>query len=950
MTILHAHMQFSWPFTLVTILTQGNTDYLLKIYAQTPEWIGEQVSKKIDYNFSDLKSAKDAAVLFKTNPKEFAKNYGFIDGVKLDYVYPVDVGLEYYPGITNEIEKGIETKYIYSVGLDIYKYLNDESSQLNRTDQDVFKILGMYLYNVPIKFAYFQQFKTILKKLEEIYLNWENRDYFKGVTSRAEIAFAIGVAYGTLEAQPHSKWDKRYSTNPKYEKYSADFVARILSSYFGEDLKTMPSIKTFKYLMRRGRRTYKLMMRSGNTDYKYFKMGFLLSLDYSTVKQSRKIFSEKGLEHIEIDQLPNQWIAADLLYGIENGVEVNRDSRGIDVPSPKKRQNGKTLEIEGLDSENLKRYSFNNVDIAVAIYNTCKNNDLGFPWNAKTIAIALLGNNSSMKKEVQSILLEKMDEVFELDPKLIASLLESADSNFINLLIKKLENGQMSRNMGNGLAQWAQSRYLDDFNKRDQLLVMAILKYAYDYLPSYVYPYAPPAGFSNYNFGLARFVLPYRFAIMTSMQPIADWDLIWKKVGVYNLAIYLLGGMKSWQSFLDLSADLAKFGDIRDIEIPINIFLDREWQNISASFTVNTNEDYEMVEARLLDHNNAWVRYLGFSLLTKSNMNWSSLFEKMSTKKFFFEYIEYIFNFSDKKISANLIENFGSEQADYLWRKEKSQLINLFLGSTKFQIAFWNNLQKINERTKSRFSSMSGFVEQVITQLSIKQLKALNQSQADFLADYLESLSKYSASMDLMETLVSSPHPRLHQFAVDTIKTMKKMDHYWLLIAETNLPYCLSASKAYLLSNQKRDNFSDLLLMALDSNQIKTRALGLDVIREMSYQFDISTIVDNLSEHYDPDIWRVVVNNFEDLSSEELKNDFLVKLLLSRRKARSLKEQVKNQLISADPILDVETLIRMARGSNLNDRDFAFQMLAKHHVASKEVKISQTNIGDKDVY
>ena len=950
-TIYYARYLYSWPFTVVSVITKENSEYLLTLYTHKDTYNQQTFNRKNEYRFNEYDKAVEAARYFNSNPKKFAEEFEYINEVKFDYIYPTNFGLIYYPAITNTIENGISSEHIYSVGLDLYRYLNGEEFGLNKSDQEIYKILGMYLYNVPIRFAYFQQYKWILKKIEEIYLNWEDRESFKGLDDKSNIAFALGVGYAVLETQPHSRWDKRYNADARYENYQADFVVRVLNAHFDENLRLMPSFKTFQYLMRRGRRIYRSMVASGNSDANAFKIGYLFSFDYSSLSITRTRTLEDGSrESFEVDQLSSQWLAAELIYGQENGLVINRDGRSIEIPNIKKRQNGGTLEVKGLGEETLKLFNFNNADVTVAIYNHCKAVGLEFPWTAKSISIALKGFNSEMRKEVRIILKDKIDQIYHLEPELILNLLEDADTSFINLLISSFEEIEMTRNMGNGLGKWAQKHYLDDFSKKDLALSMAILKHAYNYLPYYGYQYANPAGFSNYNFRLASFVLPYKLAIATKLEPISDWQIIFKNLGSYNLATYLMAGQKTWNDFTDLSEDFEKIGDFRDINLSLSASSQLPWGDLAGLIPTGSNDDIARIERRLLNHSNAWVRYIGFNLLAKSSMNWSKLFPQISSKPYFVEYLEYLLELSEKKISTEFIESFGGEESDYLWRKNKDYLNSLFSKNVRFKNSFWSKLQELSSRSKSRFSAIPGFVEGLIAEMNSKRIKTLNQGQADFLADYLDTVPTKNIAIELLEMLISSPYPRLHHLAVDAIDTRGVMDEYWLAIAETNLPYCLATSKSYLLKSQKKSNLEDLLLMALDSNQRNVRGMALEVIHAFSKHFDISVLIDSLSEHYETDIWKVVVNNFDAITSEELKQEFISKVFLSKRKARSIKEQVKTDLANDATNWDLESLIRMARASNLNDRDFAFQMIAKHYPSSSQVAISYTTEGDSNVH
>ena len=186
--------------------------------------------------------------------------------------------------------------------------------------------------------------------------------------------------------------------------------------------------------------------------------------------------------------------------------------------------------------------------------------------------------------------------------------------------------------------------------------------------------------------------------------------------------------------------------------------------------------------------------------------------------------------------------------------------------------------------------------------------------------------------------LACSKDPDLQSEAIRQLQGNGQLPEVWLLLAESALPHPVAAAVAWLAQVRDAGTLTDATLACLDSIVPGTRQLGADVVATRRDELDLSRLWPSLTESDDTAIQSLVA---QEAMSETFADSvklaaFDRRVLVRRRTARAVKEQVKARLAglgTSDPaaLLGTERLdavMAMARGSNLRDREWAWQQLA----------------------
>jgi hypothetical protein len=167
---------------------------------------------------------------------------------------------------------------------------------------------------------------------------------------------------------------------------------------------------------------------------------------------------------------------------------------------------------------------------------------------------------------------------------------------------------------------------------------------------------------------------------------------------------------------------------------------------------------------------------------------------------------------------------------------------------------------------------------------------------------------------------------------------------------ESNLPVTQRAAFQYLETQLNEKDFASKLLMALDSNNQGARKSAISILSKNKTPSVITRVVDALVENRNTDTWKIVSKNLELISDADKYKEFTKQVFLTRRKARSVKEEIKHDI--EDLIEDIseavekDTLIRMAFSSVESDRHWAQKQIALTGIEIDGVTVERTWSGD----
>ena len=86
------------------------------------------------------------------------------------------------------------------------------------------------------------------------------------------------------------------------------------------------------------------------------------------------------------------------------------------------------------------------------------------------------------------------------------------------------------------------------------------------------------------------------------------------------------------------------------------------------------------------------------------------------------------------------------------------------------------------------------------------------------------------SNVSLLRSMLIAPSAQINSIAAMYVKNENKFNQYWLLMLESNLPVSQEGALKYLESQVEAKDFSNKLLMALDSNNFGARKLALSIL------------------------------------------------------------------------------------------------------------------------
>jgi hypothetical protein len=208
----------------------------------------------------------------------------------------------------------------------------------------------------------------------------------------------------------------------------------------------------------------------------------------------------------------------------------------------------------------------------------------------------------------------------------------------------------------------------------------------------------------------------------------------------------------------------------------------------------------------------------------------------------------------------------------------------------------------------------------------------MSTSQIEYFEFMLSENPAICSNVSMLRAMLIAPSASINEIAAKYVKSENKYEANWLLMLESNLPITQQAALRYLETQVEARDFSSKLLMALDSNNQGARKLALSVLSKIKTPSVLSSVVDGLVENRNTDTWKTVSKNLSLVSDVDKYKEFTSQVFLTRRKARTVKEEIKidiERLIEdISEAVEKDTLIRMAHSSVAADRDWALKQIA----------------------
>lgn len=214
------------------------------------------------------------------------------------------------------------------------------------------------------------------------------------------------------------------------------------------------------------------------------------------------------------------------------------------------------------------------------------------------------------------------------------------------------------------------------------------------------------------------------------------------------------------------------------------------------------------------------------------------------------------------------------------------------------------------------------------------QALAATALQADALRAYIAT--EPARLVEDPEFLVSAARSLDVQLQSEALAALTRVGHLsgtWLQLAESGMPACMAAARAFVESQRDPEVISSFVLACLDSQVAVTRQLGLDLLYVRQPLLDDDRLWAALSESDEPAVQRLVAEEALVHARRQPSADFDRRVLTMRRRSRTAKQAVMDRLDITDTGNAVEpdrvaALLNLARGSAARDRDWALARLA----------------------
>ena len=236
----------------------------------------------------------------------------------------------------------------------------------------------------------------------------------------------------------------------------------------------------------------------------------------------------------------------------------------------------------------------------------------------------------------------------------------------------------------------------------------------------------------------------------------------------------------------------------------------------------------------------------------------------------------------------------------------------------------------VSQRLRQLPSLPQGMVESV----AAPSIASFDERQTDALWSFLTAHPQRFAADDAFALAVTVvPNPVLCSTAISILRSQNRIKDLWLPLIESGLPPAVAAGEHHLRSLTDQDALRASMLDLLDSGNREARTLAMALLSDDDLGLSWTEVLDEMTEHRDPRIWREVADRLKDVGNVERLQAFERLVLTTRRGGRAAKTLVQEHLTSdrdsesAAAVTDV--LLAMAQGDIPRDREWAVgQLLA----------------------
>jgi hypothetical protein len=905
----------SWDQSLCFAIEDRNGTFFLRWnLSDSSEWPERQLDS--------LESGTALLNEIAAQPK-LAAEQGFIPGATNFYSYstkkfgfaPVDFSV--LP------EKGYNADFTYGLGRDLAAKV--ESGWVPQGSAEQLLLLNFFAL-APWRVGYFGPFKTLIKTLSanlDSYASQHSDETMQSIVS------SLGFAYGRVEASLSlghhriSEIDPLWSMDP-------------LGSLVNGVRRAHPKKKTSEYLARSGLRLLasSQVLQDEKTRSRFI-IGVMRGAD----------FAHDGRVLSEDDYLQHQLMVSMLLYGEAGLASRDRDGRlAILGPRTDRHNLGITqswamnlsADVIEMYSIALKYFKGGHQTLTLFAFDLCEANpQLNFPWSAKTIE-TLLSNESRRARAAVATPLSENPALFrQFSPSLNISILESNDEELKKILLSDLEKRTFE--YWPLAVAWAKKYVGKSLSGNTLEISILMLQNYWSAIPNLNWNWQ-----SNPELPI-RDTLFFQVIKKTKLHPFEKWINrtplnIWG-----DDHLYAFFGIKPHPCYPEGLLDIL---DIREPEL-LNNFA----RMLGATMMFRNAERSQSLLTTFFQSSKRGSVELVWSIIQNGYIapeRIKAFLESMGTTDpsggAFIQGMSQAIRSNSTPGLLKFLEMLGAESKDGFWRRNGKEVETLFMGWKGFPQFVWNNLDAIPARVLARFKKYEGLEAKILKLITPSSIARMSASQSEYFETILSSAAKLTLDPSILRAMIAAPSAEINAVAGEYVKQKDLYSTYWLLMLESNLPVSQQAAKKYLLSLIGGKDFVNKILMALDSNNVGARTFATQVLREVKSEAVLAKIVTALIENPNPEVWKIVSQNLELIDDVEKYREFTSLVFLTKRKARSVKEDLKAEI--EDLIEDIndamaeKTLVRMVYGSNRRDREWALRQIAlsSHFVESAQVE------------
>jgi len=791
-------------------------------------------------------------------------------------------------------------------------------------------LLFNYFALAPIRVGFFGPYKFILKAVTNAFpqqLKSMKPEY------ASNIAAAIGFGYGHLEGYiSHANRSPQFAID-----WSMDELRHLpeLNGFH------YPRLKTVQYLLRKGWRFLDFLEAAADPlVVTRFKTHVLRGAD--TTHQDTELEEERYLEY--------QQLTTRIIFRKSELAIRDRESRKVELGSRKERHNLAISKefISGLSSDQLQAYKnwmavLEGKNSAVTHYALALSQAIpgsDFNWTADKIKTLFNSESEIARKAIWTAVVAQPSLLRAIPAAALVEFLAKVDVDLLDKILAEIKSAPWEYTAA--INHWVASHLNSKLSESELKIATAFLIYSWSSIKNNLWQ----------GEILYRDTLFFQVAQQTKLEPFDQWR---SSISIHLYNDEYLFGFYGIVPNPQYPRGLLDVLDIRNAEM-----LTHFTQPIIDSLRWADNERAIRVLSAFYNSDKPGAADLVWTILgrqmlfpTKQDAFLDHLNTLDPSGSGFLRGIASAIDLKDHNAVLRFLISLSTESKDSFWRRNKTEMQTILTNWKDFPAFLWNNMEKIPTNTLEKIRKFEGLSSKILKQITPNSVARMSTVQVEYFVFMVTENPGICSNASMLRAMLIAPSAAINEKAAAYVKSENKYAANWLLMLESNLPVSQQAALGYLETQVESRDFSNKLLMALDSNNKGARKLALSVLTKIKKPSVLSSVVDGLVENRNTDTWKVVSKNLELISDVDKYKEFTSQVFLTRRKARTVKEEVKNDI--EDLIEDIsdavekDTLIRMALSSVASDRNWALKQIALTGVEIDGVVVERAWKGNLNV-